>query len=206
MAIALVSSSSHELPTVYCLRGKTDSKGVTYSVLNPEDTTWWNFEGICNQISREEALNSNNIHNVFEIAEIITDKDCRISLNIFEDLGLEYPKWAENMCDIYLCAYELGVSFSDKEPTIFPLDNLSELPAVLLNGKNNFLGITDDSDMSLQFYRNQDGTISIDIPVHSEAGSYQKTTDLAEVEDILKEFSGNVLSVISERKLSLTKW
>ncbi len=50
----------------------------------------------------------------------------------------------------------------------------------LLHEPDNFIGIIDDNDVTLQFMVEDKGTISIDAPIEERRGSLTKTADLSE--------------------------
>ena len=56
----------------------------------------------------------------------------------------------------------------------------------VLHMPSNFIGIIDENDATLQFIVNDDKTVSVDIPVPAERGSYARTTSLRECLEIVE--------------------
>ncbi len=57
----------------------------------------------------------------------------------------------------------------------------------ILTESDNFLGIVDQTDTTLQFMVNQDLSIYVDIPVMAKKGSYSKNVALIEALDIVEQ-------------------
>jgi hypothetical protein len=62
----------------------------------------------------------------------------------------------------------------------------------VLHMPNNFIGIVDENNATLQFVVNDDKTIDIDLPVPASRGSYTKTTDLAECLKVVRGLGDSV--------------
>ena len=68
---------------------------------------------------------------------------------------------------------------ASKEEILHSMDCVLHMP-------RNFIGVTDENDVTLQFMVNEDRTICVDVPAPAEKGSYVKTTDLRECLDIVR--------------------
>lgn len=205
-AIAISNPMDSESRVIYCLNARGSKEGISYSLLSKDECEWWNFEGVGWQLSRDEALESRDIDFIFELAELISTDDCRLALNLYESLEAKYPDWAESMYSVYVCAYEQGIDIPSNEPVLWSLSNLKHLPGRFLQGAENFIGVEDSAGIALQFYKNKDSTISLDIPIPSKSGSYQKTMDIFEVEKTLESFTGLIEKDIDLDKLEFVEW
>lgn len=64
------------------------------------------------------------------------------------------------------------------EPQSATLAEIIECMKTLLQEPDNFIGIVDEQDVTLQFMVDDDGSIIVDLPVNDKNGSFTKSADL----------------------------
>ncbi len=100
--------------------------------------------------------------------------------------------------------------YAGKEvPSEHPKDaakgQIIELMQEILNSPDNFLGIVDQKEQTLQFMVNDDQTILVDIPMPEMKGSYQKNVDLEGAVRLVKKL-GNIIQLELIEGLVFEKW
>ncbi len=96
-------------------------------------------------------------------------------------------------------------SVASHEPIEATLEEVLNAMDRVLYWPENFLGIVDDQETTLQFMVNDDKSIEVDVPVPTEQGSYAKATDLSECFDIVRDIRGTI-DVARIAGLVFQKW
>ena len=87
---------------------------------------------------------------------------------------------------MFLTDYAEGTSIDSAEPRAVSTDEVLRWMQIVLREPDNFLGITDVNDTTLQFMVNVDRSIHVDVPIVAKGGSYAKTATLNECFGMVK--------------------
>jgi uncharacterized UPF0160 family protein len=85
------------------------------------------------------------------------------------------------------------------------IDEIIELMQSVLIRPDNFLGIVDRNDRTLQFIVNSDNSLDADIPVPEQKGSYGKRLSLQEAIKIVQKQT-ELIQVDMIEGMSFVKW
>lgn len=85
-----------------------------------------------------------------------------------------------------------------KEEILHSMDCVLHMPS-------NFIGVTDQHGVTLQFMVNDDRTIHIDVPVPAQGGSYVRTASLKECLEMMRVL-GDCTDIEEIRGLKFEAW
>ena len=99
---------------------------------------------------------------------------------------------------VFFADYCEGKILDSKDARYAPLDEILHSMDCVLHMPNNFLGIIDADDATLQFMVCDDKQIFVDIPQTSRKGSLTKTISLAECLDLVRNMGPLISAVDTE--------
>ena len=87
---------------------------------------------------------------------------------------------------------------SSKDEILHSMDCVLHMP-------RNYIGVTDENGVTLQFMVNEDKSTYVDIPAPAERGSYAKTTDLQDCLTIMRVI-GEAIDAKTIDELAFQAW
>ncbi len=87
---------------------------------------------------------------------------------------------------MFFTDYRESVSIPAEDASPRELDSILQMMNRVLRRPENFLGIVDRRDITLQFMVNDDLTIHVDVPMPERGGSLVKTSGLSECLELVK--------------------
>lgn len=85
------------------------------------------------------------------------------------------------------------------------IDEIIELMKSVLIRPENFLGIVDKNDRTLQFIVNSDYSLDVDIPIPDQKGSYTKTISLHEAVKLVQKQT-ELIQIDAIEGMAFMKW
>lgn len=85
------------------------------------------------------------------------------------------------------------------------IDEIIDLMQSVLIRSENFLGIVDKNDRTLQFIVNDDHSLDADIPVPDQKGSYTKTISLHEAVKLVQKQT-ELIQIDAIEGMAFMKW
>jgi len=80
---------------------------------------------------------------------------------------------------LFYTDYDKDEHVRSDEPKSANADEIVECMNRVLTEPDNFVGIVDADDVTLQFMVEDDGSVVVDVPVHDKNGSFTKQADLS---------------------------
>ena len=82
------------------------------------------------------------------------------------------------------------VASDNAEPT--DLEKIKQSMKQRLNEPDNFVGLVDSNSVILQFMVEDDGEITVDVPIHERKGSFMKSANLATCLEIVSALGAQI--------------
>lgn len=98
-------------------------------------------------------------------------------------------KWPESTTPgfkVFYCDYRTGKDVKGENAEFSDIPKIERMMREILNSSENYLGLTDQSDRTLQFMANENGTIQIDMPSPERKGSMVKQATLDECIQVIR--------------------
>jgi hypothetical protein len=91
-----------------------------------------------------------------------------------------WPNPGQRGFKVFQCDYRTGATVESNDAKSSDLRQIEHMMREILTAPRNYVGLTDQFDVSLQFMVNDDGSIHIDRPMPKQKGSMTKRTTLEE--------------------------
>ena len=95
------------------------------------------------------------------------------------------------MHDVFYSDYGREVHVPSSEPTRMDLESILRLMDQVLVAPDNFLGVVDQDDHTLQFLVNPEQTVWMEIPAPDQGGSYGKDASLEDCKLAVEQARGS---------------
>lgn len=106
---------------------------------------------------------------------------------------------------IFFSDYEIGEHIDGEEAIIVSHEDILSKFDEISDLEENFFGIIDNSNITIQFYWEEDGSISIDIPIPQKKGSLTKKSNHEECRKIIENIDRKI-DISAINGLHFQKW
>ena len=111
-----------------------------------------------------------------------------------------------NYSGVFYCTYQNGNCIEFQKPVKLDTKGISELVALVVEEKENFVGFTDSNGTTLQFIVEDIDVIWVEIPFPEQNGSYGTQIDIEDMQEIIGSLKQPYLAYKAQLGMEFQPW